>query len=122
MLIFTLAGCRESLQATPTPDSASARLDLRAEPDPPTSGDGTLMVTVTDAAGQPIDGASVSARGDMTHAGMSPTFGLAAGSTNGVYRIPFAWKMGGDWIVTVTAVLPDGTTLTGEYSFTVEGS
>jgi hypothetical protein len=117
--LLALAGCRESLQPTPTPDPASARLSIQLDPDPPVVGMGTLIVTLTDAAGTGIAGASVSARGDMTHAGMMPVFGVGADAGGGVYRIPFDWNMGGDWIITVTAALPDGTAATGEYRYSV---
>ena len=65
-------------------------------------------VTLTDGAGKPVDGATVSVKGDMSHAGMQPVFGDTKSSTNGVYRIPFEWTMGGDWFVLITGKLADG--------------
>jgi hypothetical protein len=120
LFLLTLAGCRESAQPTPTPDAASARIALRIDPDPPTVGEAALIITLTDAADQPIDGASVSVRGDMDHAGMQPVFGDAADSRDGVYRVPFVWTMGGGWIVTVSAALPDGTTVSQEFDLSVQ--
>lgn len=66
-------------------------------------------VTLKDREGRPLDGADVSIRGDMTHAGMKPVLvgttpmGQGRYATNG-----FQFTMGGDWIVTVEAKLPDG--------------
>lgn len=108
-LLLTLVGCRESAQPTPTAAPDAPRLTLAVDPDPPAVGDAALVIALTDPAGQPIDGAQITVRGDMNHAGMQPVFGLSAGSESGVYRVPFRWTMGGDWIVTITAVLPDGT-------------
>ena len=60
-------------------------------------------------------------RGDMTHAGMQPVSGVAEQGTgsNGEYRVPFYWTMGGDWIVTVNVKLVSGETYTKTFDFTV---
>jgi nitrogen fixation protein FixH len=67
-------------------------------------------VTVTDNAGQPVTGAAVEARGDMTHAGMAPVLVSAEETGPGIYVAQMDWNMGGDWILTVTATAPDGRT------------
>jgi hypothetical protein len=109
LLLLMFAGCRESAQPTPTPAPDAPRLMVVVDPDPPAVGDATLVITLTAPNGQPINDAQITVRGDMNHAGMQPVIRLSAGSENGVYRVPFRWTMGGDWIVTITAVLPDGT-------------
>lgn len=108
-LVLTLVGCRESAQPTPTAAPDAPRLTLTIDPDPPAVGDAALVISLTTPDGQPIDGAQITVRGDMNHAGMQPVIEASAGSEDGVYRVPFRWTMGGDWIVTITAVLPDGT-------------
>jgi hypothetical protein len=75
---------------------------------------------VTGADGTPIDGARLNIKGDMTHAGMQPVLAETKGGEQGRYETPFEWTMGGDWIVTVTAALPDGRTTARQFTYTVE--
>jgi hypothetical protein len=35
--------------------------------------------------------------------------------------MPFRWTMAGDWFVTVDVTLPDGTTASQRFDFTVAG-
>jgi hypothetical protein len=37
----------------------------------------------------------------------------------GEYRAAFEWTMAGDWIVTVTATLPDGHVATRQFPITI---
>lgn len=117
LLLVLLAGCRQSAQPTAT-NSPGVTIQLAADPDKPAVGKVTLVVTLTNA-GKPIDGATVSVKGDMNMAGMQPVLGETKDSTNGVYRIPFEWTMGGDWFVDVTVTLPDGTTAKQTFPFIV---
>ncbi len=60
----------------------------------------------------------------MNHAGMTPvlaepTTDEADGNVDGVYHVPFAFTMRGDWIVTVSVVLADGTTFTQDFDLSV---
>lgn len=107
ILALLLAACRQSAQPTATPATA-VDIDLLVEPTPITTGEAALVITLRAADGTPIDGASVSVRGDMNHAGMVPVLGETSASENGVYRVPFEFTMRGDWIITVTAALPGG--------------
>ncbi|PJF28257.1 MAG: hypothetical protein CUN53_00990 [Phototrophicales bacterium] len=120
ILLLTLVGCRESAQPTPTRAPDAPRLILEVDPDPPAVGEAALLITLTAPDGQPIDGAQITVRGDMNHAGMQPVMGLSAGSESGVYRVPFRWTMGGDWIITVTASLPDGAQIVETFDLSVE--
>lgn len=95
-------------------------LSVRTEPEPPAVGATELIVTLKDAQGTPIDGAVIQAHGNMDHAGMAPVDGESRESLKGVYRIPFEWTMGGGWIVTITATLPDGSKISRDHPFTVE--
>ncbi len=114
------AGCRQT--ATPTPDAStqSASITVATNPDPPMMGDSTMTITVTQD-GAPLANAPVSVRGDMNHAGMKPV--LADGTTgdDGTVDVPFAWSMGGDWIVTVTVTLPDGSEVSQDFNYTISG-
>lgn len=86
---------------------ANLNIELAVEPDPPTAGDATLIITVKDAEGKPIEGATVAVHGDMDHEGMTPVDGESTSGQNGIYHIPFEWTMGGGWILDVTVTLPD---------------
>jgi hypothetical protein len=83
-------------------------------------GETSLLVTVTDKEGTPIDNATVSVKGDMSHAGMVPVLAEAANGENGIYEMPFEWTMGGDWIVTVEVTLPDGRSATQQFNYSID--
>ncbi|MGE5620421.1 MAG: FixH family protein [Sphingomonadaceae bacterium] len=83
-------------------------------------GPATIEVLLRDAQGRPIESAEVSVRGDMNHAGMKPVQAAAKHTGGGRYQTEgFRFTMGGDWILTVLATLPDGEKL--ERSFDVKG-
>jgi hypothetical protein len=109
LVLFLLlgSGCaRASRQA----DSAAVEITMTAIPFPPYIGESRLIIQVADEMGNPIDDAYLKIKGDMTHAGMEPVLAeVNGGGANGVYEIPFAWTMAGDWVVTVDLQLPDGT-------------
>ena len=89
-------------------------IQLTAEPDPPTTGASTLIITVFDKDGNAIEGAKVSVHGDMDHEGMTPSEGDSSESNEGIYRIPFEWSMGGGWILDVRVTLPDNAGIARE--------
>ncbi len=73
-----------------------------------------LTIELTDMEGSPITDAMVSLEGNMNHAGMVPvtTDGVADdadGEVDGRYQVPFEFNMSGDWIVTISAMMADGT-------------
>ena len=84
-------------------------------------GETILTVNLLNANGVAINDATVSIKGDMNHAGMVPVLREATGGTGGDYMIPFEWTMAGDWIVTVTAELADGSTASRDFDFSVDG-
>ncbi len=119
IVVLVAAGCR----ANPTPSAATAvqaaQIDLSADPQPLTVGEGQLNVTVT-KDNQPLAGLNLTVRGDMTHAGMKPVLGSAVTDAQGKAAIPFRWSMGGDWIVTVTVTLMDQSQVSQEFDLTVK--
>lgn len=114
LLLLPACGGRNSQQTT----AEDIRLIVAVEST--TVGQTTLLVTVTDAAGTPINDATVSVKGDMSHAGMVPVLADVTGGENGVYEMPFEWTMGGDWVVTVEATLPDGRSTSQQFNFTID--
>ena len=120
-MLLLLAGCRQTNEPN---DAANINVAVAVEPDAPTVGDATLLVTVTDGADQPINDATISVRGDMSHAGMVPVIREVSEARDdmGVYEVPFEWTMGGDWFVDFTVTLPDGSSETQRYEYTVSGA
>ncbi|MEO8392494.1 MAG: FixH family protein [Chloroflexota bacterium] len=119
VVLLLAAGCR---QAAPTPNASTqaAQIALTIAPDPPTVGDATLTITVMQQ-NQPLAGAAVAVRGDMTHAGMRPVIPDAASTdAQGKLVLPFKWSMSGDWIVSVTVTLADKTQIAQDFNVIVK--
>ncbi len=118
LVLLVLPACRQA----PAVDQASdVQVLLTPGPDSLFVGPITFSLTLWDADGQPIDGATpVSLRGDMSHAGMEPVLADATGAGDGLYTADFEWTMAGDWTVTVEATLPDGRLKIATFSFSVE--
>jgi hypothetical protein len=123
LLFFVLTACRQSAQSTPTPEATvpdDIVMTLEVEPAPPAVGDAVLVITVRRAAGEAVDDAAIAVRGDMNHAGMTPAFGEVEGGSDGVYRVPFEWTMGGDWIITVDVTLTNGEIVSRTFDLSVD--
>ncbi len=119
IVLLLAAGCRQTAP-TPDPSSQAAQIALTIAPDPPTIGDATLTITVTQQ-NQPLAGAAVAVRGDMTHAGMRPIIPDAASTdAQGKLVVPFKWSMSGDWIVSVTVTLADKSQIAQDFNVTVK--
>lgn len=109
VLLILLAACGSQ-------NSSDAQLNLdiqlRVEPVAPSVGDSTLYIELKDEQGQAITDAEVSVIGNMSHEGMAAVEARTSENENGVYALPFAWTMGGDWLVDVTVTLAgnSGTT------------
>lgn len=113
LLILTACGQPSAAMTVPV----DVDIAVRVEPEPLAVGETTLIVTLTNGSGSHIDGAKLQVHGNMDHAGMMPVDREVNESANGEYRVPFEWTMGGGWIVTVTAQLPNNG---GEISKTFE--
>ncbi len=117
--MVSAAGCQRASQQTPADQTPEISAILAIEPAPALVGPATLSVQLSDANGAPVEGATVSLKGDMSHAGMQPVLADADETAAGVYEAPWVWTMSGDWFVTVTAALPDGRTLVRRFDLTV---
>jgi hypothetical protein len=118
ILMMLLAACR---QEEPTTNEA-VNIDIAFEPaELFVTDDSTVIITLTDNAGQVIDDATVNVRGDMSHAGMTPVLREITAGTEGVYTSDYEWTMAGDWNVEIVVTLPDGTTTGETFTFTVAG-
>jgi hypothetical protein len=106
-LALLLGGCgRAERAALETRDDYN--VTFAVEPAEAVVGDAALIVTLQDPAGQPVSDARLEVEANMSHAGMTPVNGRAAGDEDGVYRVPFEWTMAGDWYVDVKFTLADG--------------
>ena len=105
VLILTIPG-----SACARPNDAGPRLNVtwNLRPETPHVGSATLTVMLRDTSGTPVKGARVRLEGHMTHAGMAPVLADASERAPGVYDLPFAFTMQGDWVLLVSAVLKDG--------------
>lgn len=113
-----LGGCQRASSQETADQASDVQVTLTVEPDPPHVGPSRVTVTLLDA-GKDIVGATVHIRGDMGHAGMRPVEADTTGNGMGAYQAGLDWSMAGDWIVTVTASLPDGRTTTRQFDVTV---
>jgi hypothetical protein len=69
------------------------------------------MIMIVGEEGAEIGDFTIDVRGDMSHAGMTPEIVTEAKGELGTYAVPFEWTMAGDWIITISAKLPDGRNL-----------
>ncbi len=67
-----------------------------------------LSISLTQK-GEPVADATIDVEGNMNHAGMEPILITAEEVQAGEYRATLNWTMGGGWLITVRATLPDGT-------------
>ncbi|HSN76572.1 MAG TPA: FixH family protein [Anaerolineae bacterium] len=119
LLLAALTGCQRASRQADLDQAPEIVAVLTTDPDPAQVGPATLVVQLSDASGAPVEGASVSLQGDMSHAGMQPVLAEVSGGAGGVYRAQWVWSMAGDWFVTVTAMLPDGRTLVRRFDLAV---
>lgn len=110
-VMVSLAGCQRASQQTLADQAPEIAAALAFDAEPPIVGPATVTLTLRDANDAPVEGATVSLKGDMSHSGMQPVLADAVGGAGGIYQAPWVWTMAGDWIVTITAALPDGRTL-----------
>lgn len=119
LLSLALVSCNGANQQEVV--ATEAHIALEVDPDPPTVGPSHLAVTVTDAEGTPLEGATVKVEGRMSHDDMQPLQASLRAGESGTYGAPFNWTMDGDWHMAVSATLPDGQELTREFHLSVQG-
>jgi YtkA-like len=119
ILLGILSSCGRMERADPMTQDAYV-VTLAIEPAPPAVGPGTLVVTLKDQAGQPVDGARLEVEANMSHAGMVPVLASTAESQAGIYRVPLQWTMAGDWSVDLRFTLPDGSRVVRRYPVGVQ--
>ncbi len=117
LLLLLAVACRRAPLADEAPE---VQVTLAADPATAVVGPLRFDVTLVDASGAPIDDATVTLRGDMSHAGMEPVLATAVAQGQGRYSADFAWTMAGDWVVTVQVTLPDGRVKIAQFPYGVQ--
>jgi YtkA-like protein len=97
------SGCARSAGVAPSVDVA-----WTLAPSAPVVGPATLTITLRGPAGEAVKGAAVRLEGHMSHPGMAPVAAEARERAPGVYDLPFAFTMQGDWVLLVSVALPGG--------------
>ncbi|MER3457858.1 MAG: hypothetical protein C4309_03750 [Chloroflexota bacterium] len=100
-LSLVLAACGGAGATAPTPAAAGPKVVLTTSPDPPLSGNVELVLTVTDANGQPIPDADVYVFADHTEMSGMMMQGKATAQGGGRYAITANLSMSGTWKISV---------------------
>jgi hypothetical protein len=110
------------LTETATDGAVSIKLQ-DANPAPPTRGNNTFHIALTDKAGKPIEGAEISTKTWMPdHGHGSSIVPTTTPSGNGVYEInPLNLFMPGIWQITFDVTEKDKTTDSVMFTFCIDG-
>ena len=117
VLALVAVGCGR-IQHADTPQDGYT-VTMTSQPATPVMGNGALIVSITDPSGKPVTDAQLTAKGNMSHAGMKPSFGQVTNSGGGQYTVAIAWTMAGDWYVDLKATLADGHVVARRLPITV---
>jgi hypothetical protein len=91
-------GCRRSVV-----DSSGLTVKQEITPQPARVGHSSLTFTISDGAGNPVDGAHLAVEADMSHAGMKPEFGDVRETQLGRHVAEITLPMTGDWVILLHA-------------------
>jgi membrane fusion protein, copper/silver efflux system len=100
--LWFAAGCTTA--AREEGPAGDFRVTAEIAPDPPTTGDNRLLLTVRDAAGRPVEGARLEFLATMSAMGAMPEMrqgGEVQALGSGVYRVTYPIPMLGDWYLSV---------------------
>jgi ABC-type Fe3+-hydroxamate transport system substrate-binding protein len=100
-LSVLLAACGGAAQPTEANSAKPVNIVLTTNPNPAAVGDVEMVFTITDADGNPIEGATVDVAAEhpsMAGMGMS---GAAVKQGGGTYSIKANFSDPGDWVLTV---------------------
>jgi hypothetical protein len=99
LLSVLLAACGSGSAATPAPQDSGKPVNIKVEtnPNPPAIGDLELMLNITDANGNPIEGATVDVNAIHTDMSGMDMSGAATEQDAGNYAINANFSMSGNW-------------------------
>lgn len=121
LLLFTGLATASCSRVSQEAQQNQLQIELIEPLFPPAIGKDTLNIRLFDENDNPINDATIAVKADMTHAGMVPILGNTTEGDKGLYKVPFEWTMGGDWVVVVQATLPDGTVAEETFPLTISG-
>jgi len=113
-----LAACAGS--ATPDSSAKPVNIKVESDPSPAVVGDAELVLTVTDANGNPIEGARVDVSADHTDMSGMGMSGAATDQGSGRYSIHANFSMTGNWKLTVYVRNDEGPDYEEDIDFKVQ--
>ena len=117
----TPAPSQPPAQPQPAPSGGPLNVVASLAPNPPTVGDGNLLtVTVTDAAGKPVTGATVTSTVAMTTMDMGTAHPAFKDIGGGKYQGHVGFGMAGPWRVTVNIAAPGRKPLRKAFVFSAK--
>lgn len=117
-LIFNSSGKTGSLGESSSA-SADSQISLSTNPSPPKLGKTTLVITVKDSNGKPVDNATVFFDLNMTAMNMGTQQGNATSQGNGQYAATGSLSMGGPWAVRTKVTMPGGEVINKDFTINV---
>lgn len=114
-----LAACGGAATPADTASSKPVNIKVETDPSPAMMGDMQLMLTITDADGNPIEGATVDVSAKHTAMSGMDMSGVATDQGAGKYAINTNFGMSGSWKLTVY-VRKDGLDYKEDIEFKVQ--
>ena len=105
-VILVVTACNK-----PAESSSAVIIEHEITPQPVRVGSATLTLRLVNAHRQPVNGASITLEGNMSHAGMSPMFAQAKETEPGRYQAIVDLTMAGDWTILTHITLAGGQKL-----------
>ena len=118
LVSILLAACAGS--ATPDSSAKPVNIKVESDPSPAVVGDAELVLTVTDANGNPIEGARVDVSADHTDMSGMGMSGAATDQGSGRYSIHANFSMTGNWKLTVYVRNDEGLDYEEDIDFKVQ--
>lgn len=119
-LSVILAACGSSAAPASVGSGKPVNIKLESNPSPAVMGDIELILTVTDANGDPIPGASVDVAADHTDMSGMEMSASAAGQGDGKYSAKLNFSMSGAWKLTVNVRNSEGLDYKEDIDFKVQ--
>ncbi len=107
ILALVLVGFVAASCAKPKPTTVKAGdfdVQVAIDPDPPTTGENRLRISIRDESGKPVDGAQIAFDYDMPAMGTMPEMkggGEVKAEGGGRYTVAYPLSMQGDWQLTL---------------------
>jgi hypothetical protein len=118
-LSVLLVACGAAATPTSSTSSKPVTIMVGTNPNPAMMGDIEIVLTITDADGNPIEGATVDVAADHTDMTGMTMSGLATEQSGGKYAIDANFSMSGNWKLTVY-VRKDGLDYKEDIDFKIQ--